>query len=176
VISLRGVSKSYRSPFGRQVLAVDDVTLDVVPGEVVGIAGPNGAGKTTIIAMLLGFLTPSSGAITIDGLQPRRYVERNGIAYLPELMALMKTWRVDHALRRLATLSGVPGDRVNAEVDRVIAKLEIGEHSTKRVKALSKGNFQRVGLAQALLRDFDVVIFDEPTRWSPSCAGRTARS
>jgi ABC-2 type transport system ATP-binding protein len=163
VISLRGVSKSYRSPFGRQVLAVDDVTLDVAPGEVVGIAGPNGAGKTTIIAMLLGFLRPTSGGITIGGLGPRQYVERNGIAYLPELMALMKTWRVDHALRRLATLSGVPAERVEPEVDRVIAMLEIGEHRTKRVKALSKGNFQRLGLAQALLRDFDVVVFDEPT-------------
>ena len=163
MILLRGVSKSYRSLVGRTVLAVDDVTLDVAPGEVVGIAGPNGAGKTTIIAMLLGFLLPTSGSITITGQPPRRYVERNGIAYLPELMALTKTWRVDHALRRLATLSGVPEQRVDSEVDRVVALLEIGEHRNKRIKALSKGNFQRLGLAQALLRDFDVVVFDEPT-------------
>ena len=113
--------------------------------------------------MLLGFLNPTSGSITIAGQPPRRYVERSGIAYLPELMALVKTWRVDHALRRLATLSGVPGSQIEIEVDRVIARLEIGEHRTKRIKALSKGNFQRLGLAQALLRDFDVVVFDEPT-------------
>ena len=163
MISLRGVSKSYPALIGRTVLAVDDVTLDVAPGEVMGIAGPNGAGKTTIIAMLLGFLNPTSGSITIAGQPPRRYVERNGIAYLPELMALMKTWRVDHALRRLATLSGVPGPQVEAEVDRVITRLEIGEQRNKRIKALSKGNFQRLGLAQALLREFDVVVFDEPT-------------
>ena len=119
---------------------MDDVTLDVAPGEVVGIAGPNGAGKTTIIAMILGFLRPTSGAITINGQAPRSYVERNGIAYLPELMALMKTWRVDHALRRLATLAGVAGDRVEPEVDRVMGLLEIGEHRRKRIKALSKGN------------------------------------
>lgn len=163
MISLRGVSKSYRSLIGRQVLAVDDVSLDVKPGEVVGIAGPNGAGKTTIIAMLLGFLRPTSGHVTIAGLPARHYVEQNGIAYLPELMALMKTWRVDHALHRLATLSGVQGDRVEAEIDRVITLLHIGEHRQKRIKALSKGNFQRLGLAQALLREFDVVVFDEPT-------------
>ncbi|MDA1082167.1 MAG: ATP-binding cassette domain-containing protein [Gemmatimonadetes bacterium] len=92
MISLRGVSKSYRSFLGRETVAVDDVTLDIAPGEVVGIAGPNGAGKTTIIAMLLGFLRPTRGSVTIGGLQPRAYVERNGIAYLPELMALVKTW------------------------------------------------------------------------------------
>lgn len=163
MISLRGVSKSYRSLLGGEVQAVSDVTLDVAAGEVVGIAGPNGAGKTTIIAMLLGFLRPTSGAVTINGVAPRTYVERYGIAYLPELMALTKSWRVDHALRRLAVLDGVPAVRVEAEVARVIETLEIAEHGRKRIKALSKGNFQRVGLAQALLREHDVVIFDEPT-------------
>ncbi len=163
MISLRGVSKSYRSLMRRETVAVDDVTLDVAAGEVVGIAGPNGAGKTTIIAMLLGFLQPTRGSVTIAGLAPRRYVEREGIAYLPELMALTKWWRADHALRRLAVLDGVPAHDVGAEVARVIARLDIGEHQLKRIKALSKGNFQRVGLAQALLRSHDVVIFDEPT-------------
>ena len=163
MISLQGVSKSHRSLTGRQVLAVNDVTLDVAAGEVVGIAGPNGAGKTTIIAMLLGFLRPTAGTMTIAGLEPRRYVEQHGIAYLPELMTLRKSWRTDDALRRLATLDGVPADRVEVEVERVIALLEIGEHRRKPVQALSKGNFQRVGLAQALLRGHDVVVFDEPT-------------
>jgi ABC-2 type transport system ATP-binding protein len=163
VISLRGVSKSYSGLLGREVLAVDDVTLDVNAGEVVGIAGPNGAGKTTIIAMLMGFLHPTRGTIAIGGLEPRRYVERNGIAYLPELMALPKMWRVNVALRRLATLDGVGAGEMKSEVDRVIAAVEIGEHRDKRIKALSKGNFQRVGLAQSLMRDRDVVIFDEPT-------------
>lgn len=163
MIALRAASKSYQSLFSGTVRAVHEVTLDVAAGEVVGLAGPNGAGKTTIIAMLLGFLRPTSGTVTIAGVEPRTYVERNGIAYLPELMALTKTWRVDHALRRLATLAGVPAADVDANVARVIAALEIGEHRRKRIKALSKGNFQRVGLAQALLRGHDVVVFDEPT-------------
>jgi ABC-2 type transport system ATP-binding protein len=163
VISLRGVSKSYSTLLGRHVLAVDDVSIEVSRGEVLGIAGPNGAGKTTIIAMLLGFLHPTSGSVTIDGLAPRRYVERSGIAYLPELMALPKGWGVRTAIRRLATLDGVGPGELESEVNRVIAAVEIGEHAGKRIKALSKGNFQRVGLAQALLRDRDVVVFDEPT-------------
>lgn len=157
------MSKTYRSLLGREVRAVEDVTLDISAGEVLGIAGPNGAGKSTIISLLLGFLAPTAGSVTIEGLAPRRYVEKFGVSYLPELMALPTHWTTEGALRRLAVLAGVPGDRVSAEVDRVIAALAIGEHRRKRLKALSKGNFQRVGLAQAMLTDTRVVIFDEPT-------------
>jgi ABC-type multidrug transport system ATPase subunit len=163
LIALRGVSKTYRSLLGREVRAVEDVTLEVAPGEVLGIAGPNGAGKSTIISLLLGFMRPTAGALTIDGMEPRAYVEKFGVAYVPELMALPTHWTAEGALRRLAVLAGVPGDRLTAEVDRVIEALSIGEHRRKRLKALSKGNFQRVGLAQALLVDTRVVIFDEPT-------------
>jgi len=145
------------------VRAVDGVSLEIAPGEVLGIAGPNGAGKSTILALLLGFLRPTEGSLAIAGLDPRAYVERFGVSYLPELMALPNTWTVQSALTRLAVLAGVPGNRVAIEVNRVIDALAIGEHRTKKLKALSKGNFQRVGLAQALLRDDDVVVFDEPT-------------
>jgi ABC-2 type transport system ATP-binding protein len=163
LIALRGVSKTYRSLLGKKVRAVEDVTLDVAPGEVLGIAGPNGAGKSTIISLLLGFLKPTSGTLEIDGLDPRTFVEKFGVAYVPELMALPTHWTAEGALRRLAVLAGVPGDKLTAEVDRVIEALSIGEHRKKRLKTLSKGNFQRVGLAQALLMDTRVVIFDEPT-------------
>ena len=155
--------KTYRSLLGRQVRAVDDVTLDVAPGEVVGIAGPNGAGKSTIISLLLGFLRPTAGAVSIDGLEPRAYAERSGVAYVPELMALPTHWTGEGALRRLAVLAGVPGGRVEREVDRVVDALAIGEHRKKRLKTLSKGNFQRIGIAQAMLVDAKVVVFDEPT-------------
>jgi len=163
LIALRGVSKTYRPMLGRSVRAVEDVTLDVGAGEVLGIAGPNGAGKTTILALLLGFLRPTRGTLAIDGMEPRAYVERHGVSYVPELMALPMHWTAQSALTRLAVLAGVPGDRVKAEVDRVVETLAIGEHRRKRLKALSKGNFQRLGLAQALLTETRVVIFDEPT-------------
>ncbi len=160
---MRGVSKTYRSLLGRSVRAVEDVTLEVAKGEVLGIAGPNGAGKSTILALLLGFLRPTSGAVSIDGLEPRTFVEQNGISYVPELMALPMHWTAENALTRLAVLAGVTGDRVRVEVERVIDTLAIGEHRRKRLKVLSKGNLQRVGLAQALLAETRVVIFDEPT-------------
>ncbi len=160
---MRGVSKTYRSLLGRSVRAVEDVTLEVVTGEVLGIAGPNGAGKSTILALLLGFLRPTSGAVSIDGLEPRTFVEQNGISYVPEVMALPMHWTAENALTRLAVLAGVTGDRVRVEVGRVTDTLTIGEHRRKRLKALSKGNLQRVGLAQALLAETRVVIFDEPT-------------
>jgi ABC-2 type transport system ATP-binding protein len=144
-------------------LAVDDISLDVAAGEVLGIAGPNGAGKSTLLALLLGFLRPTRGALTIDGLAPRAYVERHGVSYLPELMALPVHWTTQGALTRLAVLAGVPRGRVRTEVERVMDEMQLGEHRNKRLKALSKGTFQRMGLAQAFLTDTRVVIFDEPT-------------
>ncbi|WKW13101.1 ABC transporter ATP-binding protein [Pseudogemmatithrix spongiicola] len=163
MIVLDNVSKTYRTWRGPGVRAVSNVTLEIARGEVVGIAGPNGAGKSTLIAMLLGMLSPDEGRLTIDGVAPRAYVERNGVAYLPELMTWPLTWRTDEALRRMAILAGIPADRRRAEVDRVIDAVGIGEHRRKRLKALSKGNLQRVGLAHALLTDRAMVIFDEPT-------------
>ncbi len=130
---------------------------------MVGIAGPNGAGKSTLIAMLLGFMPPDRGTVRVDGLQPRAFIEREGVAYLPELMTIPLDWTVESALDRLAILNGLaPAERPAAR-ERVIEAVGIGEHRKKRLKALSKGNLQRLGLAQALLADRRVVVFDEPT-------------
>jgi ABC-type multidrug transport system ATPase subunit len=148
---------------GRDVVALEDVSFDVAAGEVMGIAGPNGAGKSSILALLLGFLQPTRGTLAIDGVEPRTFVERYGISYVPELMTLPTSWTVQGALTRLAVLSGITSPAVASAVDGVIAALDIGEHRTKRLKTLSKGNLQRVGLAQALFSETRVVIFDEPT-------------
>ncbi len=143
--------------------AVVDVTLDVAAGEVLGIAGPNGAGKSTIISLLMGFIEPETGEVRLDGLAPRAYVEREGVAYLPELMTFPLTWRTDETLRRYAALAGIAPAERRAAVERVIEAVGIGEHRRKRLKTLSKGNLQRVGLAHALLQARRLVIFDEPT-------------
>ena len=163
MIEFDNVGKTYRSLSGRSVRAVDGFSLEIPRGEVFGIAGPNGAGKSTLIGMLLGFLHPSDGTLRVGGMRPRAYIERNGIGYLSELVTINKRWRADAALERYAVLADIPRADAPAAVERAIAALGLGEHRRKRVKALSKGNLQRLGLAQALLRDEELLILDEPT-------------
>ena len=163
MIVFRGVGKRYRTLLRPPVLALDDLTLEIPPGEVLGIAGPNGAGKSTLIALLLGFLLPSSGEVAIDGMRPRRFVERHGIGYLSELVAINPRWRAGHALARYATLAGVPARDVRSRVERAVEQLGLAPHRDKRVRALSKGNLQRLGLAQALLREERILVLDEPS-------------
>ena len=163
MIEFNSATKIYKSLFGRSVTAVEDFSLQVAEGEVLGIAGPNGAGKSTLISLLLGYLRPTSGSVTIGGLAPRKYVESNGIGYLSELMSINPTWTAESALVRFATLAGVAPADIPTRVNFVIEQLGIEEHRQKKIKALSKGNLQRLGLAQTLLRDERIMILDEPT-------------
>jgi len=163
LIHLESVSHTYRSLTGRPVRALAGVSLSIQAGEVFGVAGPNGAGKTTLIALLLGYLEPTDGVLRIDGLAPRAFVQRNGIGYVSELIAIPPRWKLTEALTRYAILAGVPRADRARRVGEVVELLGLGEHRDKRAKQLSKGNLQRLGLAQALLRDDQVLILDEPT-------------
>jgi ABC-2 type transport system ATP-binding protein len=163
VIEFKNVGKIYKSLLGNSVKAVEEFSLTVVDGEILGIAGPNGAGKTTLIAMMLGYLRPTTGTVEINALPARQYVERNGIGYLSELIAINPKWRAENALVRYATLAGIPSSEISSRVNYVIDLLGLAEHRDKKVKALSKGNLQRLGLAQALLRDEQILVLDEPT-------------
>jgi ABC-2 type transport system ATP-binding protein len=164
VIALEGVSKTYTSLIRRRAVhAVNDFTVAIETGEIFGIAGPNGAGKSTLINMLLGFLRPTRGTVTLDGLKPRAYIESRGVGYLSELVAIPPTWNVARTLHRYAVLARVPAAERAGRVERAIEQLGLEEHRRKRVKQLSKGNLQRLGLAQALLSDSDLIILDEPT-------------
>ena len=163
MIAFTALGKSYRSWMGREVRALTDFTLEIPPGEVFGLAGPNGAGKSTLIALLLGFLAPSEGETLIDGRPPREFVERFGVGYLSELINIPGGWRTGAALTRYAILSGIPESALRARVEASIAQLELEEHRHKRIRQLSKGNLQRVGLAQALLSDARLLVLDEPT-------------
>ena len=164
MIELEGVSKTYRSLVRRRtVRALEDLTLSIPRGEVFGIAGPNGAGKSTLISLLVGFLHPTTGSVRVGGLTPRAWVERHGVSYLTELVALPPRWTVDQALARLATLAGLDATARRPRIERAIELLGLEEHRTKQVRQLSKGNLQRLGIAQALLDESDLVILDEPT-------------
>lgn len=163
MIAFDSVSKTYASLFRPAVRAVEDFTLTIGRGEIMGLAGPNGAGKSTLISLLLGYLPPTAGRVTIADIRPRPYIERNGIGYLSELVTLNPQWTTEGALHRLALLAGLPDRLAKERVEAVIDELGIEEHRYKKLKALSKGNLQRLGLAQALLRDEQILILDEPT-------------
>ena len=163
MIVFNHVTKRYRALFGREVRALEEFSLELRRGEVMGIAGPNGAGKSTLISILLGFIAPTVGSVTIDGDDPRRYIERRGIGYLSELVNVPPAWKVAETLSRYGLLSGITAGALGARVEEVMTLLGLDDHRDKRVRQLSKGNLQRLGLAQALLSDADVMVLDEPT-------------
>jgi ABC-2 type transport system ATP-binding protein len=164
VIELENVSKTYISLFrNRRVEALAGLTLSISRGEVFGIAGPNGAGKSTMLSILLGYLRPTAGQARLDGHNPRQYVERSGVSYLTELVSIPPRWNLESALYRYAALSNLPRHAARDRVRHAIDTLGLEEHLRKQVRQLSKGNLQRLGIAQALLADSDLVIFDEPT-------------
>ena len=164
MIEFHGAEKAYRSLIPpRTTRALQDLTLTIAQGEVFGIAGPNGAGKTTMLGLVMGFVRPTAGSVTVDGLSPRRYAEAHGVSYVSEITAIPQWWLVTGALRRYALLAGVPPADRPARVEAAIGALGLEEQRGKRIKQLSKGNLQRVGIAQALLRESRLMVFDEPT-------------
>jgi len=144
--------------------AVDDISFDIHPGEVVGFLGPNGAGKTTTMRMITAYLKPASGKIEVCGHD----VVRDSLAvkritgYLPEQNPLYPDLYVREYLRWMADIHHL-GKRARQRVEEVIGLTGLGKESHKKIGMLSKGYRQRVGLAQALLHDPEVLILDEPT-------------
>jgi ABC-type multidrug transport system ATPase subunit len=165
MIALEEVTKEYAGPLalatGNRVRALDSVTLHVAPGTALGIVGPNGAGKSTLIRLLLGYLRATSGKVAIDGLSPRGYVQRRGVAYVSELIAIPPSWTVAGALHTFADLGRVPdaGEVVRREMEG----WGIADLAARRMSSLSKGNLQRVALAQAFSGPRRMMILDEPT-------------
>jgi ABC-type multidrug transport system ATPase subunit len=164
MIELRGVSKAYRSPWpGRraQVLALDGVDLHVEPGTALGVVGLNGAGKSTLLRILLGYVRATEGEVRIDGLPPRKYVELNGIAYVPERVSIPRHRSVLDTLRAYAMLAGL-GDDAWDRVDRALERLGLVPLADRKVGTLSKGNLQRLAIAQTLIADRRLMVLDEP--------------
>ena len=160
VISVQHLTKR----FGAQI-AVDDLSFEVAPGEVLGFLGPNGAGKTTTMRMVTGFLPPSAGAVVIDGcdLLSRPIEAKRRLGYLPELPPIYPELTVRQFLHFVAEIKDVPRARRAARVDRAMDRANVTDVASKRIATLSKGFKQRVGLAQAIVHEPPVLILDEPT-------------
>ncbi len=145
--------------------AVDDISFEVKRGEIIGFLGPNGAGKTTTMRMLTGFLHPTRGSVEIAGtdvfknpLEARRH-----IGYMPESCPLYLDMRVDEYLTFRAQIKGVPRRTLKARRDSVKEQCGLTDTGRRIIGQLSKGYRQRVGLADSLLHDPDLLILDEPT-------------
>ena len=145
--------------------AIKDVTFEVNKGEILGFLGPNGAGKTTTMRILSGFFPATEGKASVAGFdvfeEPLEAKRR--IGYMPETPPLYTEMSVDAYLKFVATIKGIERGATAARMDEVKARLGLQDHSERLIKHLSKGFRQRVGLAQSLIHDPEVLILDEPT-------------
>jgi ABC-2 type transport system ATP-binding protein len=146
-------------------LAVDDVSFEVERGEIIGFLGPNGAGKTTTMRMLTGFLHPTRGSVEIAGCDVMKdpLAARRHIGYMPESCPLYTEMRVDEYLRFRAQIKEVPRRNVNPRIGVVKDQCGLSDMGRRIIGQLSKGYRQRVGLADSLLSEPDLLILDEPT-------------
>src|SRR5580704_15910871 len=159
MIKTEHLTKRYDS-----LTAVDDVTFEVQPGEVLGFLGPNGAGKTTTMRMLAGFVSPTSGRASICGhdIEADALAAKASLGYLPEGAPAYGEMPVQSFLEFIADLREL-GERRRTRLDYVIARLQLESVLDQTIETLSKGFRRRVGLAQAILHDPPVLILDEPT-------------
>jgi ABC-2 type transport system ATP-binding protein len=145
--------------------AVDDISFDVKPGEVVGFLGPNGAGKSTTMRMVTCYMAPTDGKITVEGFQANEHPEeiKKRIGYLPENNPLYTDMAIIDYLKFCAEIQGVSKEEVNPRVREMVDVCGLNLERHKKIIELSKGFRQRVGLAQAMIHDPEVLILDEPT-------------
>jgi len=160
MIKVEGLTKRYA-----RTLAVDNISFEVEKGQIVGFLGPNGAGKTTTMRVLTCFLPPTSGKANVAGFDvlenPLEVKKR--IGYLPETPPLYPEMEVVEYLTFVGKLKGISTGDINRRVDEVMGRCAIGDVRDKLIGKLSKGYRQRVGLAQAIIHNPDVLILDEPT-------------
>ena len=156
--------KNFSKRYGK-FLAVDNISFEVRHGEILGFLGPNGAGKTTTMKAITTYIAPTSGKIYIGDIDVEQEPEeaRRHIGYLPENNPLYYDMFITDFLEYMAKLSDVPRDQINKRIKQMIDVCGLGPERHKRIGELSKGYQQRVGLAQALIHDPEILILDEPT-------------
>ena len=160
MVEVKNLTKYYGN-----FLAIEDVSFEVKKGEIVGFLGPNGAGKTTTMRIITGFLPPSSGTAAVAGydLVDKSRQARAHIGYLPETVPLYTDMTVEGYLSFMGTIRGMNPKRIKARIGDVIESCRLGDYRKSDIGKLSKGFRQRVGIAQAVLHEPDVLILDEPT-------------
>ena len=164
IIEIRGLHKTFRDFWRRPTArAVRGLDLTVGQGEVFGLLGPNGSGKSTTIKVLLGLLRPTAGTIRVLGADPRDTATKARIGYLPEVTCLHKFLTPVETLHYYAGLFGLDAATSRARTGELLRMVGLEAHARRPVGEFSKGMARRVGLAQALINDPDLIVLDEPT-------------
>ncbi|HPC60962.1 MAG TPA: ABC transporter ATP-binding protein [Verrucomicrobiota bacterium] len=164
VVSVRGLTKVFKDFWGRpKALAVDNVDFDVRRGEVFGLLGPNGSGKSTTVKLILGLLHPTKGFIEVFGHSPRHVATKERIGYLPEESYLYRYLNSRETLEFFGNLFELPKDDRRKRAEQLLEMVGLSQVHLRSVGEFSKGMQRRIGLAQALINDPDLVILDEPT-------------
>ena len=160
IIETKALTKRYGA-----LTAVDDLNLTVRQGEVFGLLGPNGAGKTTTTLMLLGLTEPTGGTASISGVDCTRnpIQVKRFVGYLPDNMGFYPDMTGRQNLRMTGAMNGLSGDYLEARIDELVARVGMTEAVDRRAGTYSKGMKQRLGIADILIKDPDVLIMDEPT-------------
>lgn len=164
VIEARNLTKVFRDFWRRpKVCAVKGINLEIKRGEIFGLLGPNGSGKSTTIKMILGLLYPTSGDLTVLGKSPRDVAAKAKIGFMPEESYLYKYLTAVEILNFYANLYGLSGIAKKEIVERLITQVGLTAARNRPIGEFSKGMARRVGLAQCLLNDPDLILLDEPT-------------
>lgn len=161
VIETKGLTKRYG-----QVTAVNDLNLQVQHGEVFGLLGPNGSGKTTTILMLLGLTEPTGGAVRVLGLDPARQPlsVKARVGYMPDQVGFYDDLTARENLAYIARLNGLPRAEAQRRIEAAIARVGLSEVIDRRVGTFSRGMRQRLGVADVLIKQPELIIMDEPTQ------------
>ncbi|MEK6232031.1 MAG: ABC transporter ATP-binding protein [Luteolibacter sp.] len=163
-VEIRHLVKDFKTSFKRQPLrAVDDVSIRIMPGEVYGLIGPNGSGKSTTMKALLGLVAPTSGECSIFGKDSLKVDSRNEVGFLPENPYFYKHLSGEETLKFYGKLCGIKGAKLRDRVKELLELVDLEGASHRRIGGYSKGMLQRIGLAQALIQEPQLVILDEPT-------------
>lgn len=164
VVVTRNLTKIYRDFWGRQkVRALNALDLEIRQGEVFGLLGPNGSGKTTTIKLLMGLLFPTSGEALVFGKSSTDVSKNEKIGFLPEESYLYKFLNAEETLDFYGRLFDMPSSTRKARVEELIETVGLGWARRRQLKEYSKGMTRRIGLAQALINDPELVVLDEPT-------------
>lgn len=163
ILTIDHLRVEYGGASGPPKVAVKDLTLSISAGEVFGFLGPNGAGKTSTMNVLLGFIRPTQGVAKIFGTDAADPAARRRLGYLPEQTYYYKFLTAEELLRFYSRIFGLEKSVTARRIDEVLKLVELDEARNRLIKNYSKGMQQRVGLAQALINDPDLVILDEPT-------------